>query len=59
MSADLIQLASGFGAPGLLIAYMVWDRRGQMALAEKRIAADIEVARAMATLATKFDAIHH
>ncbi len=53
-----MQLASSFGGPGLLIAYMVWDRRGQITLAEKRIAADIEVAKAMATLAVKFDAIH-
>lgn len=58
MTEQLVQLATTFGAPGLLIAYMVWDRSGQMKLAEKRIAADIKVAEAMATLAVKLDALN-
>ncbi len=58
MSEQLITLASSFGAPGLLIGYMVWDRREGTRLAEKRIEADIRVAEAMATLAVKIDAFH-
>lgn len=57
MAEQMIQFAATFGTPGLLIAYMVWDRHGQMKLAEKRIAADIRVAEAMATLAVKIDAL--
>lgn len=58
MTGDLMQLASTFGAPGLLIAFMIWDKTGQNKLAEKRTAADIAMAQAMTLLATKLDGPH-
>ncbi len=57
MSEQLISLAGTFGAPGLLVAFMVWDRTAQTRLSEKRIAADIRLAESMTTLAVKIDAL--
>ncbi len=53
-----MQLASNFGGPGLLIAFMVWDKTAQNKLAEKRTAADVGMAQAMTLLAAKLDGLH-
>lgn len=53
-----MQLASNFGGPGLLIAFMVWDKTAQNKLAEKRTAADVSMAQAMTLLAAKLDSSH-
>lgn len=58
MTADLMQVAGSFGGPGLLIAYMIWDRTQQNRLAEKRTAADVAMAQAMTLLSTKLDNLH-
>ena len=53
MTDQLIGLAGQFGAPGFLIAFMIWDRREQNALTKSRTAADIEMAKAMTTFAER------
>ena len=58
MTDSLMQLAGNFGGPGLLIAFMIWDKTAQNKLAEKRIAADISMAQAMTLIATKMDGLH-
>lgn len=58
MTSDLMQLAGNFGGPGLLIAYMIWDRIQQNKIAEKRTAADVAMAQAMTLLSTKLDNLH-
>lgn len=58
VTEQLIALATSFGAPGLLIAFMVWDRRENARLAEKRIAADIAMAQAMTLIAERVGGLH-
>lgn len=58
MTADLMQTATNFGGPGLLIAYMIWDRVQQNKLTKERTAADVEMARAITLLTAKLDGIH-
>jgi len=53
MTQDLISLASQFGAPGLLIAFMIWDRTQQNALAKIRVEADLEMAKGLTLLAER------
>lgn len=55
MTADLMSLASSFGAPGLLIAFMVWDRSQANKLAAERTAADVDMAKAITLLAARLD----
>lgn len=50
MAADLVQLATSFGAPGLLVAFMVWDRTTQNRISKDRIDADLKMATAMTLL---------
>jgi len=55
MTADLISLAGEFGAPGLLVVFMVWDRRERNKLDADRTKADIEMATAMTLLAERLN----
>ena len=55
MTADIVAIAANFGPPGMLLAYMIWDKVGQNKLAEKRIAADLDMARAITLLTAKID----
>jgi hypothetical protein len=52
---QLITIASGFGAPGLLIAYMIWDRKEQRLIDKERIAADLEMAKSWTTLTERLN----
>lgn len=52
---DLLALAQSYGPPGMLLAYMVWDKIGQNKLSRERIAADIDMARAITMLTAKID----
>jgi hypothetical protein len=52
---QLIALASNFGAPGLLIAYMIWDRKEQRVVDKDRIAADLEMAKSWSTLTERLN----
>lgn len=53
MTADLIALASQFGAPGLLIGFMIWDRTQQNAINKSRVEADLEMAKGLTLLAER------
>lgn len=53
MTGDIVALASSFGGPGLLIAFMIWDRSVQNKLTQSRIEADLKVATALTLLAER------
>lgn len=50
---EIITLAGQFGAPGMLIGFMIWDRIQQNKLAEKRIESDKALAVAMTLLSER------
>lgn len=58
MSVELVNLASQFGAPGLLLLFMVWDRKERNLLDKARTEADIKVATALTTLAERLNHVH-
>ena len=56
MTGDLIAAAlANYGPPGMLLAYMVWAKVGDNRLAKERIAADLEVARALTMLSARIE----
>lgn len=55
MTGELMQMASSFGAPGLLIAFMIWDRKEQNKINRERIQADLDMARSLTLLSAKLD----
>ena len=66
VTADLLALAGQFGAPGLFIAFLIWDRREQAAaakdrakadqdIAEKRVQADLDMAKSLTMLAERIN----
>lgn len=58
MTEQLFTLFGQFGAPGAMLAFMVWDRMEQRKLTEKRIAADIAQAQAMTLIAERVGNLH-
>lgn len=50
---EIATLAGQFGAPGLLIGFMIWDRVQQNRLTEKRIEADKALAVSMTIIAER------
>lgn len=56
---DVMQLAKDFGPSGMIVGFMIWDRIQQRKFDRERIAADLEAARAMTTLAVKIDGMKH
>jgi hypothetical protein len=58
-AVDILKLAGEFGPTGLVVAFMIWDRIQQRKFDRERIAADLEAARAMTTLAVKIDGMKH
>lgn len=56
MEATIIELAKLFGAPGLIIGYLIWEKattgKERMQLDRERIATDKELASSLAALTT-------
>lgn len=50
MIEDLLALAQNYGPPGMLLAYMIWDKLGQRKVDRERIDADLKMATAMTLL---------
>ena len=48
--ADLLQLAGQFGQAGLFIGYLIWRDLRAERLAEKRVEADVDLAKQLALL---------
>lgn len=57
MTSDIVAIAADYGSSGLLLAYMIWDKIGQRKLDRERIAADLNVARALTNLASQIDRV--
>lgn len=55
MTADIVAIAANYGPPGMLLAYMIWDKVGQNKLAKERIEADLKVATALTLLSARID----
>lgn len=55
MTEQLMTMFGQFGAPGAMLMFMVWDRTEQRKLADKRTAADIQMAQAITLLTAKLD----
>ena len=55
MSADIVAIAANYGPPGMLLAYMIWDKLGQRKIDRERITADIAMATALTLLTAKID----
>jgi hypothetical protein len=67
---DFLVIAQGYGAAGIIVAWFAWrdwrrdvrDEKRQAqrdALDQKRIDADLELARGYAVLATRLEALSH
>jgi hypothetical protein len=52
---DIWEMGRNLGPPGLLLGYMVWAKIGDNRLARERIAADLDMARAITLLTAKID----
>lgn len=52
---DIVQLASQFGAPGLLIGFMVWDRSIRNKMDRDRTEADVKMAEAITLLSERLN----
>lgn len=55
MTDQLIALAGQFGAPGFLVAFMVWQQLQRNTMDKERIAADLEVAKSLTLLAERMN----
>lgn len=67
---DLVHVAAQYGASGLIVAWFAWrdwrrdvrdEKResSRVELEEKRIAADLELAKGYAVLATRLESLTH
>jgi hypothetical protein len=53
--ADIWEATRDLGPPGLLLGFMIWSKIGDNKLARERIAADLDMARAITLLTAKID----